>query len=70
MACNCKHSQEAIDRFYKGISDFRKMFIKRMTVDSETTDRRKKEFNQAIFHYESKEEVDEWNKECEKIWTS
>lgn len=44
----------------------RELFIRRMTVDSETTDRRRKDFNQAIFHIESNEDVDEWNAECEK----
>jgi len=32
-------------------SKLRLLFIKRMTEDSETTDRRKKEYNQAIFGY-------------------
>lgn len=27
----------------------RELFLKRLTVDSESTDRRKKDFNQAIF---------------------
>lgn len=35
MACNCKHEQESIETFYKTISEFREMFVKRMTVDSE-----------------------------------
>jgi hypothetical protein len=37
-----------------------------MTVDSEKTDRRRKDFNQAIFCIESNEDVDAWNAECEK----
>lgn len=31
----------------------RSLFIKRMTVDSETKDRRRKDYNQAIFGYRS-----------------
>lgn len=57
MSCNCKHEREAIERFYKTISEFREMFIKRMTVDSETTDRRRKDYNQAIFSWWSDENV-------------
>lgn len=66
MACNCKHSRDAIER---GLSDFaqlRLLFIKRMTEDSETQDRRRRDYNQAIFYVESDEEIDEWNRECAK----
>lgn len=45
----------------------REAFIKRMTVDSETQDRRRKDYNQAIFHIDSREEIDAWNKDCEKF---
>lgn len=51
MACNCKHSREAIE---SGLADFAKLrllFINRMTKDSETNDRRRRDFNQAIFDY-------------------
>ena len=33
------------------IALFRRLFIKRMTVDSKHNDRRRKDFNQAIFGY-------------------
>ena len=33
------------------ISELRGLFIKRMTEDSETHDKRRKDFNQAIFGY-------------------
>ena len=33
------------------VEKLRELFIKRMTVDSEHHDRRRKDFNQAIFHY-------------------
>lgn len=52
MSCSCKHNKEEIDKFYKAINEFRDLFIRRMTIDSETTDRRRKDFNQAIFHYD------------------
>ena len=51
MGCNCKHSQELIDEGKKNFAELRELFIKRMTVDSETHDRRRKDFNQAIFGY-------------------
>ena len=35
------------------IETLRSLFIKRMTVDSETKDRRRKDYNQAIFGYRS-----------------
>jgi hypothetical protein len=66
VGCNCKDNQEAIKDGKKLLEEFRKLFITRMTVDSEHQDRRRKDFNQAIFHYESKEEVDAWNAECER----
>ena len=49
MACNCKHMQQEIADYKKQIEDLRDCFIKRMTVDSETQDRRRKDYNQAIF---------------------
>ena len=66
MACNCKHHREEIRDGKKTIAELRELFIKRMTVDSDHNDRRRKDFNQAIFHYEDDEEVDAWNEECEK----
>lgn len=66
MACNCKHNQEAIDEGKQLLAFFRELFIKRMTIDSDHNDRRRKDFNQAIFHYEDKEAVDSWNEDCEK----
>lgn len=48
------------------INRLRELFVRRMTVDSETTDRRRKDFNQAIFHFESDEEVDSYNHYCEQ----
>lgn len=51
MACSCKHNREAIQDGYRVIEDLRELFIKRMTVDSETQDARRRDFNQAIFGY-------------------
>lgn len=51
MGCSCKDSQQEIKEFYDIMSEFRDMFVKRMTVDSETSDRRRKDYNQAIFHF-------------------
>lgn len=66
MGCNCKDNREAIQEGKKNFKELRALFIKRMTVDSEHQDRRRKDFNQAIFHYENDEDVDAWNAECEK----
>lgn len=70
MACNCKHNHDEIQEGKKIIAELRELFIKRMTVDSVHNDRRRKDFNQAIFHYEDNESVDSWNKDCEKIGLS
>ncbi len=48
----------------------REKFIQYMTTDSETQDRRRSEFHQAIFSVESDEAVDAWNAECEKYGLS
>ena len=65
MGCNCKHNKESIDEGNKNFAELRELFIKRMTIDSDHNDRRRKDFNQAIFHYENKAEVDAWNEKCE-----
>ena len=65
MSCRCQHNKEPIEDGKEVIALLRELFIKRMTVDSEHNDRRRKDFNQAIFHYESDEEVDSWNEKCE-----
>lgn len=67
MACNCKHNQQEIQEGKRLLAFFRKLFINRMTVDSDHNDRRRKDYNQAIFHYEDNESVDEYNKFCEKV---
>lgn len=51
MACNCKHETERIEQGYADIAVLRDLFIKRMTVDSESQDRRRRDYNQAIFFY-------------------
>jgi hypothetical protein len=58
--------QQEIQEGKMTLAFFRKLFINRMTVDSNHNDRRRKDYNQAIFHYEEDEEVDSWNAECEK----
>ena len=57
MACNCKHNQEAINEGKKNFEELRELFIKRMTVDSDHNDRRRKDFNQAIFSWWSDDET-------------
>lgn len=57
MGCNCTDNREAIEDARSHIEKLRELFIKRMTIDSEHSDRRKRDFNQAIFFY------DEYNNE-------
>ena len=52
MGCSCKDNREHITQGLNDIAELREMFIKRMTIDSETTDRRRKDYNQAIFYYD------------------
>ncbi|MBQ3543532.1 MAG: hypothetical protein IJA34_00845 [Lachnospiraceae bacterium] len=66
MACNCQHNRESINDGKEVIAILRELFIKRMTVDSDHNDRRRKDYNQAIFHYEDDDQVEFWNKDCEK----
>ena len=61
-----KCRKAVIETDYSQINRLRELFVRRMTVDSETTDRRRKDFNQAIFHFESDEEVDNYNHYCEQ----
>lgn len=67
MGCNCKDCRQEIESGRRMLAFFRELFIKRMTVDSNHHDRRRKDFNQAIFHYEDDKTVDFWNKHCDKI---
>ena len=57
MGCNCKHNRESINQGLKYFEDLKRLFIKRMTEDSETHDRRRKDFNQAIFHYYDEDDI-------------
>lgn len=62
MACNCKHASAEIDEELRTIAEFKKLFVKRMTVDSKTKDHRRKDFNQAIFFW------DEYAKEYSQVF--
>lgn len=70
MGCECKNYQQEIKEGKKNFDELRELFIKRMTVDSNHNDRRRKDFNQAIFYYWDKQEVDDWNMDCEKYGLS
>lgn len=62
MSCNCKHCEEDINRDKRTFQKFKELFVKRMTEDSETNDRRRKDYNQALFFY------DEHRKEYTQVW--
>ena len=66
MGCNGKDNREAIEIGKNNFAELRELFIKRMTVDSEHNDRRKKDYNQAIFKYQDPQDIDAYNRECEK----
>jgi hypothetical protein len=66
VACNCKHNEQEIRQGMGLIAEFRDLFIKRMTVDSDHNNRRRRDYNQAIFHYKSDEDVDMWNEYAEQ----
>lgn len=51
MGCNCKDHAEDIERGMALLGDVRALFIQRMTVDSDHHDRRRRDYNQAIFGY-------------------
>ena len=51
MGCRCKDFTWEINLSKSEIAKLRELFIKRMTVDSETHDARRKDFNQAIFGF-------------------
>ena len=61
MGCNCKHNREEINEGKKNFAELRELFIKRMTIDSEHNDRRRKDYNQAIF-------CDYGRGEYESVW--
>lgn len=56
MGCSCKNNQQEIKDGNQNFAELRELFIKRMTVDSDHNDRRRKDFNQAIFHWWEEDE--------------
>lgn len=49
MGCSCKDMRKEISDYKNQIDYLRELFIKRMIFDSKTKDRRRKDYNQAIF---------------------
>lgn len=49
MSCSCVHNQQRIQIEKERVDALRELFIKRMTVDSESQDKRRRDYNQAIF---------------------
>lgn len=66
MSCSCKHNQDNISHEKKRVETLRELFIKRMTVDSESQDKRRRNYNQAIFRYYTNDDIDSWNSAAEK----
>lgn len=70
MGCNCKDNRQEIREGKKVIAELRELFIKRMTVDSDHNDRRRKDFNQAIFHWWEEDEVEADPNKTFQCWSS
>ena len=68
MACNCKHNQQEIADGKKTIEELRELFIKRMTVDSDHSDRRRKDYNQAIFNWWEEDEAEADPRKTFQCW--
>lgn len=69
MGCNCKHNQQEIAEGKKNFEELRELFIKRMTVDSDHFDRRRKDFNQAIFGWWEEDEAEADPSKTFQCWT-
>ena len=69
MACNCKHMKQEIDEGKELLALFRNLFIKRMTVDSSHNDRRRRDFNQAIFDWWEEDRVEADPSKTFPCWT-
>lgn len=60
MACNCRDMMPDIMRHKKEIDHIRELFWKRLTEDSPHQDRRRSDYNQALFdHWGDDPKVDE-----------
>ena len=63
MSCSCQNNKEEINNGKQIFLKLRELFIKRMTEDSKHNDRRRRDFNQAIFGWQ-----DENDKTPEKTY--
>ena len=70
MACNCKHNEKEIEGFKSVIAELRDLFIKRMTVDSDHNDRRKRDYNQAIFGWWEEDEKEADPSKTFQCWSN
>lgn len=69
MGCNCKNMQEEIKTGQQNFAELRELFIKRMTVDSDHHDRRRKDYNQAIFCWWDEDRVEADPSKTFQCWT-
>lgn len=68
MACNCVHMEREIADYRGEIEKLRELFVRRLTVDSETQDRRRREYNQALFSYYSDDFFHKTSEETYQRW--
>ena len=70
MACSCKHNEKEIESFKSVIAELRELFVKRMTVDSDHNDRRKRDYNQAIFGWWEQDEKEADPSKTFQCWSN
>ena len=70
MACNCKYNEKEIESFKNVIAELRELFVKRMTVDSDHNDRRKRDYNQAIFGWWEEDEKEADPSKTFQCWSN
>lgn len=66
MSCNCKHEKKQIKEEQELLDLFKMYFVRRMTVDN-SSDRRRRDYNQSIFG--KWEEDDDKPSNYSQMWT-
>ena len=70
MGCNCKDNREHITQGLSDIAELRELFIKRMTVNSDHSGRRRKDYNQAIFGWWSEDKAEADPAKTFPVWSN
>lgn len=70
MGCNCKDFRQEIQDGKAVIEELRELFVKRMTVDSGHNDHRRKDYNQSIFGWWEKDEIEADPSKTFQCWSN